>query len=350
MTDLKQLLHDNVADAPSDHVDLTAVMAAGRRRVRRRRGGATAAVLAVAAVTVVAAVGGTGPGSGPGPSAPGGTVPVVSVGEARPAVEGRDYELVTSYPARDGSTRGRSVAGVSADGLLVVLDAPRPGSSSSRVGLVDPSTDRTSWLPGMHRLGRLLAADTDRLVFQAAGVDAPAVDVFDRAARSWSQVRWTSLPASVATVGYGEVWVEAGRAWITLPHAGRWQRFDLWSASLTNPGDVRDERRIVDDASGAAGVVATRQPDGALLVETPDGDPVVAVEGSDVELADVTDDAIVVRVPAGDDAGTYAYETGSGELLRLGGTATAGTSTLLTSGDYVAWGASGRELIARLLP
>ena len=81
-------------------------------------------------------------------------MPVVSVGDARPAVEGRDYELVTSYPARDvGGTDERSVVGVTADGLLVVLDGPRSGGATSRVGLLDPTTDRTSRLPGARRLG-----------------------------------------------------------------------------------------------------------------------------------------------------------------------------------------------------
>ena len=58
VNDLKQLLHDNVADAPADHVDVAALVAAGRRRTtaRRRTAGAVAVAAVTAAVVVTAAV------------------------------------------------------------------------------------------------------------------------------------------------------------------------------------------------------------------------------------------------------------------------------------------------------
>lgn len=51
---LRDLLRENVAVAPPDHLDLDAVVVAGRRRVRSRRAGLVAGVAALVAAVVVA--------------------------------------------------------------------------------------------------------------------------------------------------------------------------------------------------------------------------------------------------------------------------------------------------------
>lgn len=348
---IEELLRHNVASPPPDHLDLGAVVDAGRRRVRRRRGLVSATALAAAAAVAIAALTGVGPGSGPDvASNPDGASagPVVTLDQARPAVRGQDYEVVTSYTNDDlDRPNGQYLSGVTDDGLVVVVQGPIAARGTSRVGLLDPTTEQTDWQPGSRHLGRLVGADAERLTFVSERGKSPAVAVLDRATRTWSEITWPGLP-DATTSGYGEIWVESGRAWISIPRGGDWQRFDVWSMSLTEPDDVREEQPITAET--------TDEPDaGDQLVVGGTASPIVTIRGG-AEVADITDRAVVVLGRDGDGVATYVYVRDSGELLRLADEKSTFSSSVHISGDYVAWdtpangGHGATQWLGRLLP
>jgi hypothetical protein len=404
VTDLKQLLHENLAGAPADHVDVAALVAAGRRRRRSRRTvRAGGAALLVAAIVATAAVGWSGGAdrADPADRRPAPDAPTLHLADAGRGVEGRDYRVLASQTNENlDRDNGQYLDGVTADGMVLFRDGPRADLLTARLALLDPATGRKDWLPELE-IGQTqtwpLELGADRLVLLGAG-GASQVDlyayVFDRGTRRWSGMKWRDLPAvtvPLATLGpddrlYVMVPATQGR-----PPEGGWpvgadgeaddadaegDTYHLWSASLTDTDDVRDEQLTVgdvaftdtsmvwtDSTNGDPGLVHVRDlssgeehsfdPDAGercnllsfgatgdrvvlgeycgtyagevrddrVQVLSLDGDQVVTLQDSGLDGAlagfDGTSDVVTVTSHEGAQAGTYVYDLGSDRFLRL---------------------------------
>lgn len=344
VNDLKQLLRANVADAPTDHVDTAMLVDAGRRRVRGRRtrvAGGTA--LLVAGVVGVAALGGGPTGrekAEPAHQPPRPAAPTLRLADAQRAVEGRDYEVLTSHTNRDlDADNGQYLDGVTDDGLVLFRDGPRGEDWRQRFALVDPATGAKDWLPDPVGLGQdqtwPVELGTDRLVLLSLRNGLPGglrAHVFDRASRQWTTLTWSGLPAvdfARAVAGpddrlYVPVPATQGEppegGWPTGPDGeaddadAEGDTYRLWSVSMSDTTDVRDEDLTVgevaftdtemvwtDSRNGAAGRFHVR--DLATGVET-SFDPHLGAKCNLLGFG-ATDDRIV----ASEYCGTYAEHT-----------------------------------------
>ncbi|MEI5672000.1 MULTISPECIES: hypothetical protein [unclassified Nocardioides] len=408
MNDLVDLMRGSADDAPPDDVDVAAVVTTARRRVRRRRGAVGAVALATAAVTTAGALSWGGPGTGTdGPvagSPPRPDAPVLRLADAEAAVAGRDYDELTSYTNEDlDADNGQYLDGVTTDGLVLFRDGPRAAQRWPRFALMDPATGEKDWLPRLD-IGQSqtwpIELGADRLVL--LGVDESEMDddgleggllayVFDRDARAWTTMTWADLPP--VEMGTGDVGPD-GRLYVRTPDTrgavpeGGWpvsadgdaedadaegDTYRLWSVSLTDPEDVRDERLVVgdvaftdtamvwtDSTNGDAGRVHVRnldsgeenvfdpdtgercnllgfgasgerivmsqycgtyaggERDDRVQVLSTDGDQVVTLQDSGAEgWLPRGSDVVNVTVYSDDEAGTYVYDLGTDRFLRV---------------------------------
>jgi hypothetical protein len=405
VNDLKQLLRENVADAPADHVDVASLVAAGRRRTRTRRtalAGGTA-VLAVGAVVATIAVGGLGGDHAAEPAVrpPAPEAPTLRLTDARPAVEGRDYDELASYTNHNlDHDNGQYLDGVTDDGLILFRDGPRSDQLYPRFALMDPGTDDKDWLPKLD-IGQTqtwpVELSSHRLVL--LGYDTEGTGsrsnltayVFDRDRRQWSGMKWPTLPAVSLPRG---VLGPDGRLYVPVPATqgeppeGGWpvgpdgeaddadaegDTYELWSVSLTDMDDTRDEGLRVgdfafttssmvwtDSTNGAAGLVHVRDlatgeehsfdphtgdkcnllgfgaigdrimmsqycgtyadevRDDRVQILTSDGDQVATLQDSGVDgWLPPGSDVVNVSVFGGDQGGTYAYDLATDRFLRI---------------------------------
>lgn len=411
MNDLRELLSDHAASAPPDDLDVASVLVGGRRRVRRRRlaalGGTTLGTAAVVATAALVPFGGTTDLQAAGVPRP--HAPLVRLSDASSAVEGEDYRLLVSHTNEDlDSDNGQYFDGVTDDGLVLFRDGPRMEQPEPRFALMDPATGHKQWLPspgvgGLQTWPVELGEDRLVLVTAEGGAKVALVaHVYDRASGQWDELRWAGLPkvdgptAQVGPDGRLYVRVPATRG---EPPEGGWptgpdgeaddadadgDTYRLWSASLTDPSDVRDEGLTLgslaftdssmvwtDATNGDAGRVHVRDLDtgeerafdprsgercnllsfGAteervvlgqycgtyddgvrddrVQVLDTDGGQVVTLQGSDIEgwLASPEGDGIVAVTARGrGTTGTYLYDLGSGELVRVSGSLSSWTS------------------------
>ena len=272
MNDLKELMRANVANPPPDHLDVDALVTAGRRQQRHRRAGVLGPTLlaaGVAAAAVVSWPGGTDrDGTMDEPPAP--DAPTLGLADAVPAVEGRDYRVLASYTNENlDADNGQYFDGVTDDGLVLFRDGPRAELRRARMALMDPATGEKDWLPDPPIGDRQMwpvALGADRLVLVAAdgGMQARLVAlVFDRGTRQWSTMKWPGLPRVEfphAVMGpEGRLYVPVPATQGEIPEGG-WptgpdgeaedadaegDTYRLWSVSLTESSDVRDEALTV---------------------------------------------------------------------------------------------------------
>lgn len=409
VNDLKDLMRANVAHPPPDHLDLDALVGVGRRRVRARRTSAVGGVTMLTAGAVVAAAvswphGGV-KAAADGPPAP--DAPTLHLSDAQQAVKGRDYDVLTSHTNQNlDRDNGQYFDGVTDDGLILFRDGPRAGQWYPRLALMDPATGDKDWLPDLH-VGQSqtwpveLGADQLVLISIDTSSGGPngnlVAHVFDRGTREWTTVTWAGLPEVDdvhAVVGpddrlYVSVPATQGR-----PPKGGWpmgpdgeaddadaegDTYRLWSASLTDGGDVRDEGLTVgdvaftdssmvwtDSTNGDAGLVHVRDlatgaehsfdphagercnllsfgatddrvvmgqycgtygdgvRDDRVQILTTEGDQVVTLQDSGIDggLAgpDGSSNLVTVRSYQEDESGTYVYDLGSGRFLRISDT------------------------------
>lgn len=282
VNELRELMHRAVDSPPDDPTDLGAVLAGGRRTVRRRRRTVTASVAAVAAVTLTAGVLTAGGSSDPdrvaGNVVPRPDGPVVRLDDAVKGAEGKDYDVLAQQTNDDLATEnGRYYDGITDDGLILLRDGPRGPENTERLALLDPATGRRDWLPSRVGGGEEVAAvelGEERLVL--VGVEPSSVDLgtdgtgftgtlrahaFDRASRTWSTISWPALGEVDATVSTqlgsdGRLYL-GRRATRGAPSStggttgpggevddsgAEGDTYDLWSVSLSDSRDVRDER------------------------------------------------------------------------------------------------------------
>jgi hypothetical protein len=412
VNELRELLRSNVDSGPQDPVDLSVVLEGGRRRVRRRRlavlGGTALASAAVIGVTSL--VWPSPPDlNAAGVPAPQG--PVLRLTDATAAVEGEDYRVLASHTNDDlEADNGQYFDGVTDDGQILFRDGPRMDLPRARYALLDPATGDKTWLPAPPNPGGeqlwAVALGPDRLVL--TGLRAPEPDdraeadafdrmrlfalVYDRTSSTWTRLDWDTLPA-VDRPG-GNVVGPDGRLYVRVPATrgeppeGGWptgpdgeaddsdapgDTYALWSVSLSDPTDVRDEELTVgslaftdtemvwtDSTNGASGQVHVRDLDtgeesrfdphtgdrcnllsfGAtgehvvmgqycgtyagnvrddrVQVLGTDGDPVVTLQDSDIDggLTGPGDVVTVTSYQRGR-AGTYVYDLATERFLRV---------------------------------
>jgi hypothetical protein len=405
VNDLRELMN-SAATPPHDDFDVEELLSGGRRRVRRRRltaiGGtalATAGVVATASFALGERAPDFDAAGVPRPDAPS-----LRLADAATAVEGTDYRLLASHTNENlNRDNGQYFDGVTDDGLVLFRDGPRMNQPEPRFALMDPETGTKDWLPDPGVGGAQtwpVELDEDRLVlFSTVGgmKVALVVHVFDRNTREWDEVRWPALPKAEDL--FGPVVGPDDRLYVRVPATqgkppkGGWpmgpdgeaddadaegDTFRLWSASLTDPSDVRDEGLTVgslaftedsmvwtDSTNGDAGRVHVRDlgtgeehafdprsgekcnllsfgatddrivmgqycgtyddgvRDDRVQVLDTDGDQVVTLQGSGLDgwLSSSDGDGIVtVTSYEPEQGGTYVYDLGSGELLRLSDT------------------------------
>ena len=260
-----------------------------------------AGVVAVAAVAIPGAGGGTQAADGP----PAPSAPTLRLADASAATIGRDYTVLASYTNKNlDRDNGQSFDGTTDDGLVLFQNGPSADTSQTRLALLDPATGQKDWLPNPRiGQGQFWPAELsiDRLVLishDVSGVSGTDGDldgtitasVFDRGTRQWSTLAWPTLPptssSTSARVG------PDGRLYVSVPATqgeppvGGWptqsdgdaedadaegDTYRLWSVSLTEPTDVRDEQLTVgsvaftstsmvwsDSTNGAAGRIHVR--------------------------------------------------------------------------------------------
>ena len=407
VNELRELMREATDRPPHDAGDLRAVLGAGRRRVRVRRvmtvGGTALAAGAVALTSV--AWSGASREHLPATDDPHVAGPVVRLDDARAAVEGRDYRELTSVTSPDlAGGDGQYVDGVTDDGLALFRDGPRSDRLWPRYALLDPATGQRYWLPGTRSFGQqqLWAVELGAQQIVRLGPDRSSDDgstmslvahVLDRDTGTWRTLRWAGLPGTTGPWGShvgpdGRLYVRVPATTGAVPEGG-WPQgpggeaddsdaegdsSDLWSVSLTDPSDVRDEGVRVgefdfagdalvwsDSSNGAAGLVHVRDlasgdetsfdprlgsrcnllgldaaddrivmsqycgttadgRDDRVQVVTTDGDQVVTVQDSGVDGGTMVDGAgaFTFTTYGADGGGTYLYDLEEGRLLRVG--------------------------------
>ncbi|HEU5038585.1 MAG TPA: hypothetical protein VFT70_16385 [Nocardioides sp.] len=302
MTELQELMRQNVAAPPPDDLDVAGLVADGRARVRGRRrqrvavGAAACAVVGLVAVSAIVMPRG-GDHAGPAGRPPAPDAPTLSLADARPAVAGRDYTELASYTNENlDRDNGQYFDGVTEDGLILFRDGPRSDQLWPRFALMDPATGEKDWLPKLS-IGQAqswpLELGRDRLVLVGTQDDRGdggtlVAYVFDRGSREWSTMTWPDLKVDYPRAVLGP----DDRLYIGVPATqgrvpeGGWptdssgeaddadaegDTYHLWSVSLTDSTDVRDEGLTVggvaftedsmvytDSTNGAAGLVHVR--------------------------------------------------------------------------------------------
>jgi hypothetical protein len=288
VNELRELLRSNADSGPQDHVDMRVVLQGGRRRVRRRRltavGGTALASAAVIGLTTL-----VWPSSpdldAAGVPRPEG--PVLRLTDATDAVEGEDYRVLASHTNENlERDNGQYFDGVTDDGMILFRDGPRREQLQARYALMDPDSGDKAWLPApaVPEQETLwpLALEEKRLALAGLAMPDPEdIDessgdmfdqmrlyamVYDRATGTWTRVDWPELPG-VQGPGSAVVGPD-GRLYVRVPATrggppeGGWpmgpdgeaddsdapgDTFALWSVSLNDPSDVRDERLRLGD-------------------------------------------------------------------------------------------------------
>lgn len=278
VNELRELLRDNVASPPPERGDLVSILATGRRRVRRRRRVVLGGV-ALATTGIVSLGSWTWMHPSPPDLATAGVPtpsgPVLRLADAAPAVEGRDYDVLTTYTNEDlDQDNGQYLDGVTDDDLVLFRDGPSMEQRRARYALMDPATGAKDWLPAAPIAGEQVwpvDLGADVLLWSRIAYDPDAgssdseprgdleIIAFDRSTRTWSTTSWPGLPR----VDFPQVQAGPdGRLYVAVPATagevpeGGWptgpggeaddsdapgETSRLWSVSPTDPTDARDE-------------------------------------------------------------------------------------------------------------
>jgi hypothetical protein len=436
VNELRELMREATDRPPQDTADLHALVRTGRRRLRLRRATQVgASALAAGAIGMASGMASTSwvnpsPPDLASAGVPRAEGPTIRLSEASPAVEGEHYRELTSYTNEDlESDNGEYFDGVTDDGLILFREAQTMTRREARFALMDPATGEKEWLPDSPGAGNqswAVELSTERLVLmrfetsddassQTGMARRPVLDVYDRAAAAWRTIGWPTLPAndSPSFVQIGP----DGRAYVALvsdpgnvPEGGWPMGPDgeaddsdaegevraLWSMSLTEPADARDEGmqvgafafddddRLVwtDSTNGAAGRVHVRDLDSGeetsfdpglgercnllgfdvaggriamsqycgtyddgvrddrVQVVTTEGEPVITVQDSGAEGGDWVAGGDFYTVTAYDraTAGMYVYDFEEERLLRLSeGHSPWSAGQGPTPGDHLMW-------------
>lgn len=430
VNELRELMREASAIPPQDRTDVADVLGRGRRRVRVRRVAILAGTSLAAGTIALGSVAWLDPAPADLAAAgvPRPVGPTVHLTDAGPAVEGQDYRELAAYTNEDlEADNGQYFDGVTDDGLVLFRDGPRSNQLYPRFALMDPATGEKDWLAEARDIGQsqlwAVELSEQRLVLVSPGEPVQSGDdlamaltahVYDRASGTWDTLRWTDLPAIDGPWGArvgpdGRLYVPVLASRGEIPEGG-WpmgpggeaddadaegDTYDLWSVSLTEQRDVRDEGLRVgafdftqdamvwtDSQNGDAGLVHVRDlatgeetsfdpalgercnllgfsaagdriamsqycgtyeggvRDDRVQVVTTDGDQVMTVQDHGVEGGQLVAGGDYLTVTAYDRAtgGTYLYDFDEGRLLRLSdGVSSWSVAVGPTPGDQFMW-------------
>ena len=401
METLTQRLHDTADHRFDDPFDPAEVIRAGRDRVRRRRavaGGAGLAALAVIGSLPLAVAGGGGD-HGAAPAAPP-RGERLTLGDAVPAVEGRDYTVESTWRSSDTERSGGPfVRGVTPDGTTVLQRYPGGMADlddAGEVGLAAPG-GATRWLADTpDGLGNYAGTAAGDLLFENAGEGGTGVVegfwVYEADTRRWrawsggSGLVTFDVSGGPVAAGTDEVLTTAGpvfdeprtqlfrtstRPGSTLTPfadagnvAQRGTTF-AYTDTLARPntevtvGDLGggppvtfdphtgDCRQIGIALAADAVVVSTNcavgdDPDvmtdvvDHVSVFRLDGTPLVSFTG-DAMAAQASDRWLTMRSRSRGETGTYVYSFDDGRFLRLADELSAYSGDGAGAGDRVVW-------------
>ena len=385
VNELRSLLQESSDNAPYDDFDSAAILRAGRSRNRRRRatvvGVAGLAAAAVVAVSTLALD--LDPKADPATPVGPVTEPVGPVLTLSDATSAHLVPVLQTANDLDDVATARFLDGVTEDGQAVVR-VDRSGQDSAGLTLVDRATGAEEPLPDVPgRISYLLEATGEHLVYSAEKVitgeqrqtEARSL-VFDRASETWRELRWPELPGGALL---GQDIGPDGRLYVAVnPDAdamsalnGEGLTGDLWSVSLTDPEDVRDEDLVVgsfaiddnhlvwsersggisnrltvrdlesgdetsfDPQSGryclqsSLGVDADRivmyqscvtengVSDDRIQVVSMTGEPVVTIQDDSITGSGDEGGHVIVSAAGHDNPGAYSYDLTTGDFLRL---------------------------------
>jgi len=262
VNDLRNLLSESSESAPYDEFDTSAILRAGRSRTRCRR----ATVIGAAGLAAAAVVGSTIAlgglvSDGTAPTSPSGDTsdPVGPVLHLEDATTTKLTPIFRSVDTQARATDFRFVDGVTEDGRAIVRDTTSD-PERSLLKLVDLATEAETTLPDVPgAVGPVLEASAQRIVYSADVVsygqgasrkmEARAL-VLDRATETWQRLRWPGLPTGsvlgrdIGPDGRLYVAINPGALDLQAPPPDGLTG-ELWSVSLTDPADVRDEDLVV---------------------------------------------------------------------------------------------------------
>jgi hypothetical protein len=281
-TDLHEALREAVANAPFDEPDLQAVVDAGSRRVRRR----AALVIGSSALAVVAAV----------------VITSVFVGwdrtepDPRPAgvlrldlreAESQQLDIVASVrsTSRDAMDGGNDrFLGLTPDGLVLRSRGASNGALHE-VGLLDPSTGTSDWLPPLpiHPEG-VVSLTSDRLVLFASELPRRVnLLVLDRGSEAWERTL-VRLPTGLESHVPFQLAVRLAvgpddRLYLGSIYEGESGPLRWWSYAVPEGGDARPEPTLDGTAvAWGQGVGATADNDGRVTVTDEGAERLLAEE------------------------------------------------------------------------
>ena len=433
VNELRELMREASGHPPHERQDLDGVLRRGRRRVRVRRASVVGGTALAAGAIALASVTWLDPSPADlvaaGVPRPEG--PTIRLTDARQAVEGQDYRELASYTNENlAEDNGEYFDGVTDDGLVLFREGQTMTRRHERYALMDPATGEKRWLatpPGDGAQSFPLQLGAAQLVVMRLANDGggmevrPELDVLDRGTGTWFTVSWPTLPAQddfpMVQIGpdgrvYTSVMTHPGDVpeggWPMGPDGeaedadAEGDLKELWSMSLTDSSDVRDEGvqvgdfgfddgRLVytDSTNGAAGRVHVRDlatgeetsfdprlgercnllgfdvaggriamsqycgtyegvRDDRVQVVTTGGEQVVTVQDNGIEGGDLVAGGDYLTLTAYDRAtgGTYLYDVDEGRLLRLSdGMSSFAVGQGPTPGDQFMWTtpAGGRD-------
>jgi hypothetical protein len=275
---MEDLLHRAGADLRAASApDVGAALADLARRRRRRTTRRTVAAIATLAAVAAAAGALTLPSGRDRtqPAQPGPVPTRVSLDDAVPAKAETLERLRMTWRDPDGPLGRDRFEGLTADGLVV--RARDDGTRSTEVGLVEPGSGRTSWLPPVPwELGTTYPIDlaADQLAYVDVHVGRLWLVTFHRLEGAWSRVR-VDLNDQVSSKFFGDIarLGPDGRVYFLNGNL----TVSWWSVPLVTGGALRPEPDLdgktvafSDDA------VATANADGEVFVERDGGTTTVA--------------------------------------------------------------------------
>ena len=278
-TDLREALHEAVADAPFDASDLRTAVAVGSRRVRRRAairvGSAALAVAAVVLTSVV--VGSDRSDHEPLPA------DVVHLDLSRAATQDLDIlaSVRTTWREPMDDLDHDRFEGLTTDGLVLRSRYISDGSVY-QLGLLDPETGETDWLPpspvATETDGVELTAD--RLVlFAQLGPRRGFLLMFDRRSQTWESTD-LRLPGGLeAHVPFRLALGLDGRLYLGSTYENDPRPLSWWSYPVPQGGDGQPEPALTGaDVAWGDGLQASADSEGRVILTSSAGERLVAEE------------------------------------------------------------------------
>lgn len=277
-TDLRAALREAVADAPSYDVDPDSVMREGVRRRRRRTGavvGASALAAAAAVVTVVLS-GHERPAPDPAPA----EIDRLDLDDSAAVDLAVIASTRTAWDNDLDSLEYDRLAGITTDGL-VLRTRWTHDLGHAEIGLLDPATGATTWLPPLPgRPAEVTPVELaeDRLVLAEWMHQGQTLHLYDRGTQTW---RRSVVHVSGSWERHVPPLVRMGpdnRVYVGSTMEGQAGPLHWWSAAVDEGGQARVE-------PGLRGVAAAWADD-AVLRAWPDGRVVVSAPTGESELSD----------------------------------------------------------------